>query len=263
MKPMMAAASLHSLARLNAPQRFPAPVYSRPGARERPKTPTFARLPPPGTRGRPQQRIHRWVLGWPPHGCSDILFLEAPLPAQVASAPQFSSLRISDLGRPCSRASGSRARVTAPGHRVHPPQRGPLHAVLRAGDSGTGTGQGDLDGYRLYPGARQRLAQTGIDSVMRLHRLDAVVAPTGSPAWPIELINGDHFLGASSTPAAVAGYPNVTVPMGNVYRLPIGISFIGTAWSEPTLLRLAYGFEQATRHRRPPRFLPTVDLQAR
>lgn len=109
----------------------------------------------------------------------------------------------------------------------------------------------------------KRLAQTGIDSVMRLHRLDALVAPTGSPAWPIDLINGDHFLGASSSPAAVAGYPNVTVPMGQAFGLPVGISFFGTAWSEPTLIRVAYAFEQATRHRRPPRFLPTAELEAR
>lgn len=109
----------------------------------------------------------------------------------------------------------------------------------------------------------KRMAQTGIDSIMQVHRLDAIVAPTGSPAWPIDLINGDHFLGASSTPAAVAGYPNLTVPMGNAFGLPVGISFIGRAWSEPTLLRLGYAFEQATRHRTPPRFLPTVDLTRR
>ncbi|HEV2145905.1 MAG TPA: amidase [Longimicrobiaceae bacterium] len=110
---------------------------------------------------------------------------------------------------------------------------------------------------------KTRLAGKGIDSLMALHRLDAVVAPTGSPAWPIDLINGDHFLGASSTPAAVSGYPNVTVPMGFSFGLPVGVSFFGRAWSEPTLLRLAYAYEQATKHRAPPRFLPTVDLTVR
>jgi amidase len=94
----------------------------------------------------------------------------------------------------------------------------------------------------------------GIDAVMKRLRLDALVAPTGSPAWKTDLLNGDHFLGASSTPAAVAGYPSITVPAGFVDGLPVGISFIGTAWSEPRLIALAYAYEQATKHRRPPEF---------
>ena len=94
----------------------------------------------------------------------------------------------------------------------------------------------------------------GIDLVLLQHRLDAIVAPTGSPAWTTDLINGDHFTGASSTPAAVAGYPSITVPAGQAYGLPVGISFIGAAWSEPKLIALAYAYEQATHHRRPPAF---------
>jgi len=96
--------------------------------------------------------------------------------------------------------------------------------------------------------------EQGIDLVLRANRLDAVVAPTGSPAWTTDLVNGDHFTGASSTPAAVAGYPSVTVPAGEAFGLPIGLSFIGTAWSEPKLIALAYAYEQATKNRRPPAF---------
>jgi amidase len=93
---------------------------------------------------------------------------------------------------------------------------------------------------------------------MRLHRLDAVVAPTGGPAWTTDLVNGDHFGGASSTPAAVAGYPSITVPAGAAFGLPVGLSFIGRAWSEPKLIALAFAYEQATRHRRKPEFLTTM-----
>jgi amidase len=102
----------------------------------------------------------------------------------------------------------------------------------------------------------------GIDAVMVKHNLDALIAPTGGPAWPTDLVNGDHFTGGSSTPAAVAGYPNVQVPAGYVYGLPVGISFFGRAYTESKLIRLAYAYEQATRHRQPPRLLPSAGLKA-
>jgi amidase len=89
------------------------------------------------------------------------------------------------------------------------------------------------------------------------NELDALIAPTGSPAWPIDLINGDHFLGGSSSPAARAGYPLVSLPAGYVYGLPVGITFMGRAWDEGTLISLASGFEAATQVRQAPHFLST------
>ncbi len=98
----------------------------------------------------------------------------------------------------------------------------------------------------------------GIDAVMDRLKLDALVAPTGAPAWLTDHVNGDTYAGSSSTPPAIAGYPHITVPGGFVSGLPVGISFFGRAWSEPTLIKLAYSYEQGTRHREPPKFLPTV-----
>jgi len=101
----------------------------------------------------------------------------------------------------------------------------------------------------------------GIDTVMARHQLDALVAPTMGPVCVSDLILGDRFSGGSSWVAAAAGYPSITVPAGNVYGLPVGISFFGTAWSEPQLIRIAFAFEQGTKLRKKPGFLPTADIR--
>jgi amidase len=108
--------------------------------------------------------------------------------------------------------------------------------------------------------ARDLARKEGIDATMDKNNLDALVGPTGGPAWLTDHINGDSFGGGSSSTAAVAGYPNITVPAGFVHGLPVGISFFGRAWSEPVLLRVAYAFEQATKARKAPGFAPTLNI---
>lgn len=111
-----------------------------------------------------------------------------------------------------------------------------------------------LDALKLV----QSSARNGINNTMQKHDLDAIVAPTGGPAWCIDVINGDHFGGGSSSPAAWAGYPNISVPAGYVHGLPVGLSFFGKAWSEGELISIAYAFEQATLLRKVPEFIDSV-----
>ena len=115
----------------------------------------------------------------------------------------------------------------------------------------------DSKGYKTTLAAMLKGArENGLDKVLNEHHLDAIMAPTGGPAWKTDHINGDSFGLGSSSPAARAGYPNITVPMGFVEDLPVGISFFGKAWSEPVLLEIAYAYEQGTKHRKAPKFLP-------
>jgi amidase len=100
----------------------------------------------------------------------------------------------------------------------------------------------------------------GIDAVLEKHKLDALIAPTGGPVWPIDLINGDHYTGGYSTASAVAGYPHITVPAGQAFGLPVGLSFFAGAWSEPKLIKFAYAFEQEVKARKKPGFVPLVRL---
>jgi amidase len=123
--------------------------------------------------------------------------------------------------------------------------------------------KGDLNSpeYRAALKRAKRLSgPEGIDAALKKHKLDALVALTQSPAWPIDLINGDSWAAgfSSSTPAAVAGYPSITVPAGFVHGLPMGISFFAGAWQDVQVLALAHAFERAHAARRPPRFVPSI-----
>ena len=114
---------------------------------------------------------------------------------------------------------------------------------------------------QAYLDAREqsrRLSRQGLDATLDRFKLDAVVAPTGAPPWKTDLVNGDTLVGSSSAPAAASGYPSITVPAGYADGLPVGITFIGRAWSEARLIKLAYAYEQATNHRRPPTFRPST-----
>ena len=124
----------------------------------------------------------------------------------------------------------------------------------RKGSTASRTYRTALERCRRYSRA------LGIDAVMVRHRLDAIVCPTAGPAWLIDHVNGDSGGASCTTPAAVAGYPHVTVPMGSVSGLPVGLSLFGRAWSEPVLIRAAFAYEQASRMRRPPQFLSTVSV---
>ncbi len=114
--------------------------------------------------------------------------------------------------------------------------------------------------YQTARGTANRLSrEEGLDATLNQHELDAILGPSGGPAWVTDLVHGDHFSVGSSGAAAIAGYPNVTVPAGTIHGLPVGVSFFGAAWSEPTLIRIAWAFEQAAPHRQPPRFRARVD----
>jgi amidase len=117
----------------------------------------------------------------------------------------------------------------------------------------------DVGAYGKMREATKAAGRTGIDAMLQAHKLDALIAPTLSPAWTTDLVNGDHVLGGATTLAAVAGYPHLTVPMGFVQGLPVGLSFVGSAWSEAALLGMGYAFEQRVDARQPPSYRPRIE----
>ena len=144
----------------------------------------------------------------------------------------------------------------------HPELEGPWNNLVFDLAEETG-GRADPD-CTAARAATTPVIQAAIDAALAAHDLDAIVAPTNNPAWVTDPVNGDSFEGfiASSSPAAVSGYAGITVANGFVGPLPVGVSFIGGRWSEPTLIGLAYAFEQATHVRVPPKFLATSNFDA-
>jgi amidase len=128
---------------------------------------------------------------------------------------------------------------------------------IKAEAKGPLTSQEYLDAVKKN---KEIAGQKGIDLLMQKNKLDALIAPTGGPAWLTDYVNGDHFTGGYSSASAVSGYPHITVPAGYVSGLPFGISFFARAYSEPTLIKIAYSFEQATKARRTPQYLSSVKM---
>jgi amidase len=124
--------------------------------------------------------------------------------------------------------------------------------ILEAADK---KGSIDSPEYRKALSAMLKATrEDGIDRVMDENKLDALISPTGSPAWKTDMLLGDHYIGGSSSLAAISGYPAISVPMGFIEGLPVGITFFGRAWSEPLLISIAYSYEQGTKHRRKPEY---------
>jgi amidase len=121
-------------------------------------------------------------------------------------------------------------------------------------------GLDDPDYLKARAASLKAAGPKGIDKLLADNKVVALIAPTGGPAWTIDLVNGDHFGGSVSALPAVAGYPHLTVPMGYVHGLPVGLSLIGPAWSEQRLLSLGYAYEQASRARRAPEYRPSIQL---
>jgi amidase len=120
--------------------------------------------------------------------------------------------------------------------------------------------KGDLNSTEYKKSLEKMLRATredGVDKLMNTYKLDAIMAPTGSQAWKTDLLLGDHYVGGSSSLAAISGYPAITLPMGFIDNLPVGITFFGRAWSEPVLIEIAYSYEQGTKHRKVPKYLLT------